>query len=684
MADFTIASQVGGGGGGGQNAMGGGFNPNSMLQLMQLQQTMQLQRAAEQRALAAEGRAQALHVPQLQTAQTQATAAQLGLKEKLDEKALSDSFYDLIGKHDNPYAPEVLGSLKKNNPKLYTFMSNRKLEQDKLAAETQEKTAKSITEQFEYAKKTAPVLLANIDRVKDQATYEKVYDEVAKANKSLSALIPREFSPENVAALKSTLESVQGMTTMSLPGGDVVVTRNGQPVGMVDPTAPNGLRPFGPGEAPRVPTTAAPAAAPATVQPRAAAPQTMGFSGMGQLTPVGQQAAQTVLQNFPGARITSGLRTPERNAAVGGAQKSYHLTGNAIDVVPPAGMPMNVFAAQLQAQLGPMGYRVMYGDPGHLDHVHIQPGAGDAMNTPRQFNPSIAATDIATGRTPTGMFAPTNAMAPLAALSLMQQNAMAQPQAPANIAPGLTQAAAPAAGAPPRREDYPTYGQFVKAQEEYRTEQRKLAEEQRKAGQEIETFRKKEEIKSELGAKPKPLTAVQEKKLRDDIAADYASARSTIATMDDVIKAVEDLRKVPDSDKDAILGFVDARTPVVRRGSIGAQAKLDNLAGQVTAMGKAAASLSGALGNMAVQEWKIVQDQIASIDPTRLDAKELNKQLDIIEAKAKAAASRTRDAYRRQYAEEFDRFGDRFKLPEDGTSSGKTPSVEDLLKKYGG
>lgn len=679
MADFTIASQVGGGGG--QNAMGGGFNPNSMFQLMQLQQTMQLQRLAEQRAAAAEGRAQALHAPQLQTAQTQATAAQLGLKEKLDEKALSDSFYDLIGKHDDPYAPSVLGSLKKSNPKLYTFMSNRKLEQDKLAAETQEKTAKSITEQFEYAKKTAPVLLANIDRIKDQATYEKVYDEVAKANKSLSALIPREFSPENVASLKNTLESVQGMSTMSLPGGDVVVTRNGKPVGMVDPTAPNGLRPFGPGEAPAVPTAVAPAAA----QPRAAAPQTMGFSGMGQLTPVGQQAAQTVLQNFPGARITSGLRTPERNAAVGGAQKSYHLTGNAIDVVPPAGMPMNVFAAQLQAQLGPQGYTVMYGDPGHLDHVHIQPG--NAMNVPRGFSPSVAATDMAAGRQPMGMIAPAapvNAMAPFVAAQLMQQNAMAQPQAPANIAPGLTQAAAPAAGAPPRREDYPTYGQFVKAQEEYRTEQRKLAEEQRKAGQEIETFRKKKDIEAEAAAKPKPLTAVQEKKLRDDIAADYASARSTIATMDDVIKAVEDLRKVPDSDKDAILGFVDARTPVVRRGSIGAQAKLDNLAGQVTAMGKAAASLSGALGNMAVQEWKIVQDQIASIDPTRLDAKELNKQLDIIEAKAKAAANRTRDAYRRQYAEEFDRFGDRFKLPEDGASTGKTPSVDDLLKKYGG
>jgi hypothetical protein len=188
----------------------------------------------------------------------------------------------------------------------------------------------------------------------------------------------------------------------------------------------------------------------------------------------------------------------------------------------------------------------------------------------------------------------------------------------------------------------------------------------------------------EFGKKAKSLTATEEKKLRDDIAVDYASARSTIATMDDVLKSVDDLRKVPDKDKEAILGFIDARTPVTRRGSISAQAKFDNLVGQVTAMGKAATSLSGAVGNMAVQEWKIVADQIASLDPTRLDAKELNKQLELIEAKAKAAASRTRDAYRRQYFEEFDRFGDRFKLPEDSSSGGKPPSVEDLLKKYGG
>jgi len=169
----------------------------------------------------------------------------------------------------------------------------------------------------------------------------------------------------------------------------------------------------------------------------------------------------------------------------------------------------------------------------------------------------------------------------------------------------------------------------------------------------------------------------------EDIAVDYAAARSTIATMDDVLKAVDELRKVPDKDKDAILGPLDARMPVVRRPSITAQAKLDNLAGQVTAMGKAAASLSGSLGNMAVQEWKIVADQIASLDPTRLDAKELNKQLTIIESKAKAAAARTRDVYKRQYTKELEQSGDRFTLPEDSSSAADASVVDDLVKKYG-
>lgn len=54
-------------------------------------------------------------------------------------------------------------------------------------------------------------------------------------------------------------------------------------------------------------------------------------------TPQEVPAAKTVTNLFPGSVITSEQRSPEHNAAVGGVPDSMHLTGNAIDFVPPAG-----------------------------------------------------------------------------------------------------------------------------------------------------------------------------------------------------------------------------------------------------------------------------------------------------------------------------------------------------------
>ena len=86
-------------------------------------------------------------------------------------------------------------------------------------------------------------------------------------------------------------------------------------------------------------------------------------------------------------------------------------------------------------------------------------------------------------------------------------------------------------------------------------------------------------------------------------------------------------------------------------------------------MGKAAASLTGAIGQMAVQEWRIVRDMIANLDLTGMEASDLDDQLEIIETQARRAAAITQDAYENQYVEEFARYPNRFQLKVPGGSA---------------
>lgn len=78
-------------------------------------------------------------------------------------------------------------------------------------------------------------------------------------------------------------------------------------------------------------------------------------------------------QLISGAQVTSTYRTPERNAAVGGVANSYHtrrgIDGKplAVDSVPPPGMSMSLYAAQLQRR-NP-NYQVI----NEGDHVHMEP-----------------------------------------------------------------------------------------------------------------------------------------------------------------------------------------------------------------------------------------------------------------------------------------------------------------------
>ncbi len=74
-------------------------------------------------------------------------------------------------------------------------------------------------------------------------------------------------------------------------------------------------------------------------------------------------------QVVPGVGVTSGFRSREKNAAVGGKPNSYHLTDQARDFVPPKGMPMAQLAGKLRSAFP--GFDVI----NEGDHVHVEPSS---------------------------------------------------------------------------------------------------------------------------------------------------------------------------------------------------------------------------------------------------------------------------------------------------------------------
>lgn len=84
---------------------------------------------------------------------------------------------------------------------------------------------------------------------------------------------------------------------------------------------------------------------------------------------------QELYDTFPGAEVTSGRRSAERNAQVDGAKNSFHLTGEAIDIRPANAKQRAEIVSWAKAN----GWEVHtnYGD----GHVHLEPPSrGMAIN----------------------------------------------------------------------------------------------------------------------------------------------------------------------------------------------------------------------------------------------------------------------------------------------------------------
>lgn len=106
----------------------------------------------------------------------------------------------------------------------------------------------------------------------------------------------------------------------------------------------------------------------------------VAFAGGGDVEPgaVGALIEEHAIDFIPAAMVTSRQRSVAKNRAVGGNPRSFHLTGDARDFVPPKGMSLTQLGDTLKKRLGP-GYDVIYNTKGHFDHVHVEPSSRQGM-----------------------------------------------------------------------------------------------------------------------------------------------------------------------------------------------------------------------------------------------------------------------------------------------------------------
>ena len=160
---------------------------------------------------------------------------------------------------------------------------------------------------------------------------------------------------------------------------------------------------------------------------------------------------------------------------------------------------------------------------------------------------------------------------------------------------------------------------------------------------------------------------------------DYGAATNALRELDKVNKVVKELKDTTGYQKAAGTGVIMSNLPNTPLSSVtGAydfQTKYKNLKGSVATLGRAAASLQGKLGNMAVQEWKLVSDAIANLDLDSMDADVLDAQLDIIANDIMALEAQVRDAYENEWS------GTQFYSPlgERGAAGGSEGASDDPL-----
>jgi hypothetical protein len=139
-------------------------------------------------------------------------------------------------------------------------------------------------------------------------------------------------------------------------------------------------------------------------------------------------------------------------------------------------------------------------------------------------------------------------------------------------------------------------------------------------------------------------------------ATDYGAAKNALRELEKVKGAVSDIKNTTGYQKTMGTGVVMSNLPNIPgvaglTGAYDFQTKYKNLKGSVATLGRAAASLQGKLGNMAVQEWKLVSDAIANLDLDTMDADVLDDQLNVIANDILRLEAQVRDAYENEWGD---------------------------------
>jgi hypothetical protein len=142
------------------------------------------------------------------------------------------------------------------------------------------------------------------------------------------------------------------------------------------------------------------------------------------------------------------------------------------------------------------------------------------------------------------------------------------------------------------------------------------------------------------------LTPAQELKLRDQVAKDYEKATANIANLSEVLDAAGKVRTA--KGLPGATGISGLFPSAPDSDAAIAENRISNLRGKVTLLGKSAAAKEGAIGSIANQEWKILQEMVASLS-TFKGKKALIEQIESVEAQARGAEARIRDAYEKHH-----------------------------------